>query len=312
MNKVVIVAGPTASGKSTLAIAIAEAFNGVVINADSMQIYDALPILTSRPSIDDENRTPHRLYGILSPLEICSAGRWSKLVVSTCKDEWCEDRLPIIVGGTGLYLSALIKGLSPIPDIPSDIRKSTRDRFRELGNVVFHSELAKFDPQMATKLHPSDSQRLIRAWDVLMATGRSLAQWQTELPVIPLSARFLIFVFFPQRDWLYSNCDYRLKTMIKNGVLREVQIFLDLNLNSDLPILRALGVEQFREHLNGKISLNDAITATQQATHQYIKRQITWFNNQLVADYIIDTQSSKSLEDVIFPNIRKFLLSGTS
>ncbi len=309
MNTVVIVAGPTASGKSGLALKIAEAVDGIVVNADSMQVYDGLRILTARPSPEDERRVPHRLYGILPPSELCSAGRWCALAAAACEEAWRDGKVPVVVGGTGLYLRALMEGLSPIPEVPDDIRSDTRARFAAMGNAGFHAGLAELDPTMAARLHPSNSQRLMRAWEVLAATGRSLADWQAEPPVAPLAARFFTIALLPPRERLYARCDARFAAMIGQGALAEVGALLDRGLDPALPVLRALGVGELAAHLRGETSLAAAVTAAQQATRRYAKRQMTWFRHQLLADRGVDAQLSESLEDEILSIIRQFLLT---
>lgn len=311
MNKAVVIAGPTASGKSALALRLAETFDGIVINADSMQVYDTLRILTARPSAEDERRAPHRLYGILPPSELCSAGRWCALAAAACQDAWRENKLPVVVGGTGLYLRALMAGLSPIPAVPEAVRQDTRARFAALGNAAFHAALAEIDPKMAARLHPSNSQRLMRAWEVLAATGRSLADWQAEPAVAPVSARFFTIALLPPRERLYAQCDARFAAMIGQGAAAEVRALLALGLDPALPALRALGVGELAAHLKSEMSLEAAVAAAQQATRRYAKRQMTWFRHQLVADHSVVTQLSESLEDGIFANIRQFLLTKT-
>jgi tRNA dimethylallyltransferase len=310
MNKAVIVAGPTASGKSALAVAIALAFDGTVINADSMQVYDDLRILTARPSADDEERVPHRLYGILSPAELCSAGRWCALAAAACEDAWRDGKLPVVVGGTGLYLKSLMQGLSPIPDVPDSVRAQARAHFADLGNTAFHAALAEIDPRMAARLHPGNSQRLMRAWEVLEATGRSLADWQDEPAVPPVAAQFRSFSVLPARERLYAQCDARFAAMMDGGALEEVRALVAKNLDPSLPAMRALGVSELSAHLRGEISREEAMAAAQQATRRYAKRQMTWFRHQLKADQVISAQLSESLQAKIFSYIRQFLLTG--
>ncbi|MBC7908418.1 MAG: tRNA (adenosine(37)-N6)-dimethylallyltransferase MiaA, partial [Rhodospirillaceae bacterium] len=187
----IVIAGPTASGKSGLALAIAEEFDGVVINADSMQVYDVLRVITARPSPEDEARAPHRVYGVLPPATACSAALWKDLAAAAMRAAWAAGKLPVVVGGTGLYLRTLMHGISPIPDIPDAIRAESRDRLARTGNAAFHAELAARDPVMAARLDPSNSQRLARAWEVLAATGRSLAEWQAVPPQGAVPVRWL-------------------------------------------------------------------------------------------------------------------------
>lgn len=311
MNHVVVIAGPTASGKSALAVTVAEACAGVVVNADSMQVYDALPILTARPSPVDEARVPHRLYGMLAPSDICSAGRWSVLAAETCRGVWAEGGLPIVVGGTGLYLKALTEGLSPVPDVPDAVRAATRERFAGLGNEAFHRDLAAIDPVMAGRLHPSNSQRLMRAWEVMAATGRSLADWQALPPAPALDARFLTLLVMPERARLYAQCDNRFAAMVEKGALAEVREMAARPPDPRLPVLKALGYAELAAHVRGETDLPAAMAAARQATRRYAKRQTTWFRHQLRADLVIDTKFSESLEDGILPIIRRFLLTGT-
>jgi tRNA dimethylallyltransferase len=308
-NKLVVIAGPTASGKSALALAVAEEFGGMVINADSMQIYHTLRILTARPTPADEARVPHRLYGILSPTDLCSAGRWRSLAAAACDEAWSAGKLPVVVGGTGLYLRALLGGLSPIPDIPDDIRAATRARFAHLGNAAFHAGLAAVDPVMAARLHPANSQRLIRAWEVLAATGRSLADWQAQPPFTGLDAAAFTISVTPPRQLLYAGCDRRFLDMLERGAVDEVRALMALDLAHDLPAMRALGVPALIAYVKGEINRDEAVEEAQQATRNYAKRQLTWFRHQLSAQYVLDAQFSESLSGKIFSIIRLFLLT---
>lgn len=310
-GKAVIVAGPTASGKSALALGIAREVGGVVINADSMQVYDGLRVLTARPSPDDEARVPHRLYGVLSPREACSAGRWRQMAVEALGDAWRAGLLPVVVGGTGLYLGALMTGLSPIPEIPADIRRDTRERFARLGNEAFHAALTELDPVMAARLHPGNSQRLMRAYEVMIATGRSQADWQADPPAEPAPARFLTILADPPRDELYARCDARFAAMVAGGALDEVRALTSLGLDPALPAMRALGVAELADCLAGRLTLEEAVVSGCQATRRYAKRQTTWFRHQMSPDYRCVTKFSESLEHGIIANIRQFLLTTT-
>jgi tRNA dimethylallyltransferase len=306
---VIVIAGPTASGKSALAIRVAEEFGGVVINADSMQVYDGLRVITSRPSEADESRSPHRLYGFLSPDQACSAGRWRALAEAECEAAWAVGRLPVVVGGTGLYLRALAEGLSPVPDIPEAVRRETRALFAGLGNAAFHDRLAARDPTMAARLHPSNSQRLMRAWEVVAATGRSLADWQSEPDRDRLAARFFTVAVVPPRDDLYTACDRRFLVMLERGALDEVRRLLDLRLAPTLPAMRALGVPELVAHLTGQIEFGEAVGRAQRSTRNYAKRQLTWLRHQAVAQFTLAAQFSESFEEKIFSVIRRFLLT---
>jgi len=304
-----VIAGPTASGKSGLALKIAREFGGVVINADSMQIYDALPLLTARPSDQDMAQAPHRLYGVLPPSEVCSAARWGVRAAAEMDAAWAAGKLPVLTGGTGLYLRAVMEGLSPIPDIPDAVRAQARALLAEMGNDAFHNRLAKRDPVMAERLDPGNSQRLARAWEVLEATGRSLAEWQAEPREGAVAARWFTMVLDPARPRLYAQCDSRFRAMMAAGALDEVRRFESLHLAPDLPIGKALGRRELALHLAGELDLEAAVAAAQQATRNYAKRQGTWFRHQLNASITIDEQFSESLIATIFLKIRQHLLT---
>ena len=279
----VIIGGPTASGKSALALALARALGGTVINADSMQVYRELPVLTAQPSASDRAAAPHRLYGFLSVTERCSAARWATLArteIDTARD---ERRLPIVVGGTGLYLRALTEGLAPVPGIPVDVRQAARQRLAEIGKAAFHADLGRRDPQMAARIRPTDPQRMVRAWEVVETTGRSLADWQRQANDSRTGPtdRFVTLLLLPERRQLYAACDARLQAMIRRGALdeaRAVAVYAD---SPGLPGLKALGLRELIAHVRGRMSLDAAIAAGQQATRRYAKRQVTWFRHQL-------------------------------
>ncbi len=308
---VVVVAGPTASGKSALALAVAEQFDGVVINADAMQVYGALKVLTARPGPAEDARVPHRLYGLLPADQLCSAGRWRDLAAAECEAAWAAGRLPIVVGGTGLYIRALIDGLSPVPEVPAAVRAACRERFARLGNADFHAALAERDPRMAARLDPGNSQRLMRAWEVIEATGRSLADWQDLPPQGRLDARVSTLLVMPPRAALYAACDDRFLGMVERGAVDEVRRLSAEGLDPALPVMKALGVPELRRHLAGEIGLDRAVAEAQRATRHYAKRQLTWFRHQLVAQQTVDAKFSESFAERIFANIRQFLLTAT-
>ncbi len=309
---VVIVTGPTGSGKSGLALALAQAFGGVVINADSVQIYRELRILTARPDREALSRAPHRLYGHLPGRERCSAGRWRHMAlaeVAACHE---AEKLPLLVGGTGLYLRALEQGLAQVPEISAAVRAAAQSLHRELGNAGFHARLGARDSAMAARLHPSDTQRMIRAWEVLEATGRSLADWQTAGSE-PAPYRFLSLVCLPPRAKLYAACDARFRVMVRHGALDEVRDLLALKLDPALPVMKALGVPELSRHLAGELDLEAAIARAQQSTRNYAKRQMTWLRTQMPLGrpgaVTLTEQYSESLEPEIFNIIRQFLLT---
>jgi tRNA dimethylallyltransferase len=301
----IIIAGPTASGKSALAVAIARQFGGVVINADSMQVYRELRILTARPGEAELARVPHRLYGVLPAAERCSAGRWRRMAEIAAAD--APDRLPVFVGGTGLYLRALTQGLVEIPAVPSAIAEAGMERLSALGTAGLHSELARLDPVTAARLEPGDSQRVLRAWTVLQATGRSLAEWQSA----PAEGGWpgLTFALIPPREALYAACDARLLAMVEQGAVEEVRQLLALGLDPSLPAMRAVGVREFASVLQDGDGLGAALAAAQQATRHYAKRQMTWIRHQMPEARWIEAQYSERILPEIFNIIRQFLLT---
>lgn len=277
---VVVVTGPTASGKSGLAVALAQRLEGVVINADSMQVYEDLQILTARPGPAALAQAPHRLYGVLPGREACSAGRWRGLALEEIEAALAAGRQPILVGGTGLYLKALREGLAELPDVPAAHRAAAQARHAELGGEAFRAHLAERDPESARRLHPSDRQRLIRAWEVLEATGRPLSAWQAGETLSAAPYRFLDVVVLPPRQDLYAACDGRFAAMLEAGALDEVRSLLAQGLSPNLPVMKALGVAELAAHLRGEITLEAAVSQAQQATRRYAKRQITWLRTQ--------------------------------
>jgi len=307
---VLIVAGPTASGKSALALALAVEFDGVVINADSMQVYRELRILSARPSPKDEALAPHRLYGVLSAATRCSAGRWRDMALAEIGAAHDAGRLPVVCGGTGLYLKALAEGLSPMPDIPTEVRDRLTVRLKAEGAPALHAELAARDPFIAERLEAKDGQRILRALEILDATGRSLADWQagpTEPP--PRHLQFVTIHLMPPREALYAACDERLAAMLTDGALDEVRQLNAMGLDPSLPAMKAVGVRELSNFLAEICDLQTALAAGQQATRRYAKRQMTWFRHQIVADLLLEKQFSESLLPEIFSFIRQKLLT---
>lgn len=307
---VVVLAGPTASGKSALALDLAERFGGVIINADAMQVYRELSVLTARPDAAAEARAPHRLYGILPATEACSAGRWRVWAVEEIQAAQASAKLPIVVGGTGLYLKALTEGLAPVPPVPAAIRAAVRARMEEIGPPAFHAALSARDPVMARRLRPSDSQRLSRAMEVLEATGRSLADWQAEAAP-GKGFRILTLLLAPAREALYAACDARFRAMVASGALDEARRVQALGLEPALPASRALGLRELIRHLEGEIGLEEAIRLAQAATRQYAKRQMTWFRNQLADPVKFDEQYSERVRQKSFAKIEHWQLTGS-
>jgi tRNA dimethylallyltransferase len=282
MTALIIVAGPTASGKSALALRLAESEGGLIINADSMQLYRDLPILTARPAPEDEARAPHRLYGILDAADPASVGRWLELAAGAIGEALAEQRPAIVVGGTGLYLHALLHGLAPVPDIPTAIRKIARARLAELGPSALHAELAGLDPAMAARLRPTDRQRLLRAYEVVVGTGRSLAAWQETPPVrVTLPARRLGLALVPSRAALYARIERRLRDMIERGALEELRALHRRSMPADLPLMKAVAVPELLAHVSGRVDLETAVERAVTQSRRYAKRQLTWLRHQL-------------------------------
>jgi tRNA dimethylallyltransferase len=302
----IVIGGPTASGKSGLALDAAEAVGGTVINADSMQVYRDLRILTARPGPEEEARAPHRLYGVLDAAELCSAARWRAMALAEIE----AAAVPIVVGGTGLYIRALLEGLAPVPEIPDAIRAEARALHRALGGAAFRARLAERDPEAAARLPSGDTQRLVRAWEVVLATGRPLAEWQRAQPRPAPAGPVLALVLLPPRAPLYETCNRRLEAMLAAGALDEVRRLRARDLDPALPVMKALGVAAFARHLGGEITLEAALRLAQAATRQYAKRQTTWFRHQLPGARRFDAQYSEKLRGEILPIIRQFLLTG--
>ncbi|MBI5121761.1 MAG: tRNA (adenosine(37)-N6)-dimethylallyltransferase MiaA [Rhodospirillales bacterium] len=306
-KRVLVIAGPTASGKSALAMLAADAFGGVVVNADAIQMYRDLSILSARPSDADQAYVPHRLYGVLTSDEVCSAAQWAKLAAAEISAIHGKGLLPILTGGSGLYLKALIEGLAPMPDLPEPIRQAARDLAQEIGAFALHARLSRADPVMAARLRPTDTQRVTRAWEVIQATGRSLADWQGGRGT-PFPARFISLFVMPERAALYQACDARFLAMLKAGAWDEARVFQ--NAPAPSPILRALGLRELIRCLKGEISQNQAVELAQAATRHYAKRQVTWFRHQMQPSHVLSAQFSESLWPKIFPILRGFLLTG--
>ena len=279
---VVLLGGPTASGKSGVALALATALGGTIINADSMQLYRELAILTARPGAADLAAAPHRLYGFQPADRPLSAAAWRKLALAEIEAAAAAGRVPIVVGGTGLYLSALLRGLSDVPAIPAEVRAEARARLDAIGHAAFHAELAGLDPVLGGRLAPGDTQRMLRGWEVATATGRPLSDWQAAgRTAAPLGLRFHPAVTDPPRAGLYAASDRRFDAMMRAGALEEVRALRHLALDPELPLMKALGAPELLAHLAGDTSLEAALALARQRTRNYAKRQVTWFRNQL-------------------------------
>jgi tRNA dimethylallyltransferase len=277
MNMVALIAGPTASGKSALALALAESTGGVIINADSAQIYRDLPILSAAPTQEDRRRADHRLYAIRDGAQPCSAADWAQLAKAEIADVHGSGRLPILVGGTGLYLRTLLDGIAPVPPIELSVRERVRAKTVEENR----SELERLDPAAAARLNAGDTARIARALEIVLSTGRTLAEWQSrreggigkQITLRPL-------VLLPPREWLYARCNARFEGMVEAGAVEEVKALLARNLDYSLPVMRAIGVGEIAAFLGGEICREELTRCGQKATRNYAKRQYTWFAHQ--------------------------------
>jgi len=282
MNIVALIAGPTASGKSALALALAEAADGVILNADSAQIYRDLPILSAAPRAQDKARAEHRLYGIRDGAQPCSAADWAELAKAEIADVHSSGRLPILVGGTGLYLRTLLDGIAPVPPIDPRVRERVRARPVEKNRA----ELAERDPEAAARLNPADITRMARALEVVLSTGRTLADWQSRREGgIAQKVTLKPLLLLPPRPWLYERCDRRFEAMIDTGAIDEVKALLERHLDPALPVMRAIGVSEIAAFLAGDIDRGEMVRRGQQATRNYAKRQYTWFAHQPPTDW---------------------------
>ena len=278
----VLIAGPTASGKSALALDWAEKTDGVVVNADSMQVYDTLSVLTARPTESEMGDIPHFLYGHVSPTHAYSVGQWTRDVERLLEGPELDGRTPVFVGGTGLYFKALLGGLSDMPDIPEPIRASLRERLGRDGPQELHAELADCDPDMAAQLDETDGQRIIRALEIFQTTGQSLQLLQSRSGEALIDGSDAIkLVFRPDRPALRKKIRTRFEQMMEQGAVEEVEALLALNLSDDLPAMKAIGVREIAAFLAGQCSRDEAVERASIASGQYAKRQMTWFRNQL-------------------------------
>ncbi|MFL6845810.1 MAG: tRNA (adenosine(37)-N6)-dimethylallyltransferase MiaA [Allosphingosinicella sp.] len=281
-RRLALIAGPTASGKSALALALAERSGGTVINADSAQVYADLRILSARPSREDEARAPHRLYGYRDAALPCSAAEWAADAKREIADVHAAGALPILVGGTGLYIRTLLYGIAPVPEIDPAIRQAIRS-FTVAHN---YASLEREDPSAAARLRPSDTSRVARALEVVRSTGRPLADWQKErVGGIAGEVKLLPLILLPARDWLYQRCDERFDKMMSDEGIEEVRALLERRLNPMLPAMRAIGVREIAGFLSGALTREEALAAGRTATRQYAKRQYTWFSRQPPADW---------------------------
>ena len=290
---VLVVTGPTASGKSALALAFAERRGGTVINADAMQTYDAFPILTAQPTPEERARVPHRLYGVLPLSETLSAARWRDLALA----EIAENSVPILCGGSGLYLRTLMQGISAIPAIASEVREQANADWEAMGADAFRARLAERDPEIVARLKPGDRQRHVRAWEVVHSTGRPLSDWQKQEGE-PAPYQFKTVLLAPDRAWLRQRIEARFDVMLEQGVLDEARSVFDRRPDPRWPGLKAHGAPELFRYFREEITLAEARQIAIDHTRQYAKRQMTWFRHQLMPDVVANPATEKFLDKI--------------
>ncbi|MEG9861490.1 MAG: tRNA (adenosine(37)-N6)-dimethylallyltransferase MiaA [Parvularculales bacterium] len=309
----ILITGPTACGKSALALKLASAFNGAIINADSMQVYRELRILTARPTPEQETQVPHHLYGMIPALQRFSVAAWLEVVRRTINEVAALGQLPIVVGGTGLYMTSLVRGLDAMPDIPDVIRREVRDSMARGRVEVAYEQLRAIDPFAAARVHPHDTQRIARALEVFRATGKSLTEWWQESQSLSLALPkgWIGLVLTSSRGWLHDRGARRVERMIAAGAVEEVATLAALGLDPALPAMKALGVKPLMALLQGNISKNEALEAIKTATRRYGKRQGTWIKQNMISWQTINSEQLENDIDIIFSIISKKLLTLT-
>ncbi len=300
-----VIAGPTASGKSALAVALAERVGGVVVNADAIQLYDTLEIVSARPGPEARGRAPHRLYGVLAGEDRCSAGRWRAMAEAEIARAQGAGRLPILVGGTGLYLKTLTEGIAPVPPIDPALRAGLRRALAAEGARALHARLRDSDPKGAGTIAPSDSQRTLRALEVVEQTGRPLHAWQAAGNAAKDARhRFLQLLLMPDRDRIYAACERRFKEMLAAGAVAEAGRAGRLGLAPDLPVMKAVGLAPLIALTEGRLGRGEAVLRAMRDTRRYARRQMTWFRHQMTADRVIaetysETYSERIKEEIL-------------
>ncbi|HKR89984.1 MAG TPA: tRNA (adenosine(37)-N6)-dimethylallyltransferase MiaA [Phenylobacterium sp.] len=280
-GRIWLIAGPTASGKSALALKLAAETGAEIVGADSMQLYADLRLLTARPSEAEERQAPHHLFGTVDAACGWSTGRWLRAALEALEAIAARGRPAVVVGGTGLYFRALTQGLAEIPPIPPETRREAEAGFEHMGEAAFRTRLAEADPAAVARIAPGDRQRLVRAWEVFAATGEPLSDWQrTGEPPLPREA-WAAVALEPPREILYARCDARLEIMVRQGALDEVAALMARKLDPTLPAMKAVGVREFAACLRGEVSLAEALDAAQRETRRYAKRQLTWMRGQM-------------------------------
>ncbi|MGA3138148.1 MAG: tRNA (adenosine(37)-N6)-dimethylallyltransferase MiaA [Xanthobacteraceae bacterium] len=303
---VILLAGPTASGKSALALALAEKFGGTIINADSMQVYRDLRLITARPRVEEERRMPHALYGHVDAAENYSVGAWRSEAAAELAMAERESRAAIVVGGTGLYFNALTRGLTAMPPIPKQVRDDVRARLKSDGAAALHDELKRLDPHAAARLNRGDRARISRALEVMVATGRSIRDWHEDAkPDGPDSLRAVRIFLSPERDELARRIGARFDAMIEAGAIEEVRALMARDLDPSLPAMKAHGVPWLIRQLRGEITLEQAVEGAKRDTRQYTKRQVTWFRNQLPEFAWVDPEKALAAVEAQFLALAK-------
>ena len=297
--KIILLAGPTASGKSKLAIKLSKVLNGEIVNADSMQVYKELKILTSRPSPSDIEKIKHHLYGFISVKKNFSTGAWLNIATKKIKSILKKKKIPILVGGTGLYFKALVDGLAQIPDVPILQREKIRKYHKKIGQKKFYYELLKLDPKVKNFILESDNQRSIRAYEVKKFTKKSLFDWIKNTKPMFDPDLFEKFFIHPSKDFLLQQINLRVNKMFKQGVKQEVKEFLKLKIRSDLSANKVIGIQEIKDHLMKKLTLNDVKNLIQIRTRQYAKRQFTWARGKMSSWKIINPKNYKDILDIL-------------
>ncbi len=304
-GRYIMICGPTAAGKSAAALALAEQVGGTVINADSMQVYSDLRVVTARPGPDDEARAPHRLYGIVDGGERASVASWLDLAAEAVDEARNAGSLPIIVGGTGMYLQAARDGIAPIPEVPAEIHRACLEELAARGGAAFREELSKLDGETASRLFDGDSQRLVRAMGVVRATGRPISAWQSDPHQGALAGEAVAISVMPPRANTYARIDRRFAQMMEEGALEEVEALAERGLDPSLPVMKAIGVREILAMQAGEISRGRAIELASRDSRHYAKRQMTWIRNNYRAQISIDEKFSTRFVKEIFSILLK-------
>jgi tRNA dimethylallyltransferase len=308
----ILVAGPTASGKSALAAMLAEGLNGTVINADAMQVYRDLPILTAQPDDALRATAPHKLYAKIPPSQAFSAGQWLAAARQAQQEARSAGRIPIFCGGTGMYFQSLINGLAEIPDIPDALRSRLRADYDRLGERAIRALLAQHDTDAATRIAAGDRLRLLRALEIVLATGKTQRAWQQNTTGGIGTTNIIPTLLLPERATLYAACDRRFTSMVERGAIAEVKTLLEQQLDPQLPAMKTIGVPEIADFLAGKSDWSTALSAAQQATRNYAKRQLTWFRNQWQSNKIGFDNPLIVREDFYCPEAATKLISAIS